>query len=377
MKKIIFTTLIFISFTTLIFSQSSFLYPELISKDSVELFTVHDGQLITIKKDKKKNFFLSVNNKTDTLLVDFPFSYGNVLPMYNNNQKSIYFQSVYSQLQSINSLYKLNLETKTIKKVESLEGNIIFHCIIDDNIILQQDNNVVSLFNMKNMKLDSLFDGGISFRISDEFLTEYKILIGYYEAGDIVDFSIYDYSNKRMIYPIQQLDTVAENRKSHVKCYYKDITQKYYNIGLYWVDSSLNIIQPTLAPANNSYSSNNLANTHDLYYRRSYIDRNPLNNSVWVACKFTLAFDKALYDIYHNILLGKSVIEKFDKWELHKLKNMIFAKHGYQFKSEYLQAFFNLFRFYSNLTKTNNVSHLLTPEDKKNLELIEQVSKNK
>ncbi|MDR2065463.1 MAG: YARHG domain-containing protein [Prevotellaceae bacterium] len=378
MKKIIFTTLIFIGFTALVFSQSNFSYPELISQDSIVLLSVHQGQLITVTKNKNKKFLLSLSNKTDTLKVDFPFYYWTVVPMYHNNENSIYFQSVHSQLQTIKSLYKLNLETKTITKIENLEGNIIFHCIIGNNIILQYNNSIVYAYNMKNMAIDSLFDGGISFRISDEFLIEYKILIGYYEAGDIVDFSVYDYHNKKMIYPVQQLDTIAENTKSRVKYYYKDITHKYYSIGLYWINSTLNIIQPTLLPANNSYSSNNLSKIHDIYYyRRSYIDRNPLNNSVWVICKFTLAFDKALYDIYHNTLLEKIAIENFDEWELDKLKNMIFAKHGYQFQSEYLQAFYNLFDFYNHITKTNDVNALLTPEDKKNLELIKQLSKKK
>ena len=72
----------------------------------------------------------------------------------------------------------------------------------------------------------------------------------------------------------------------------------------------------------------------------------------------------------------KAVVEKFDEWELHKLRNMIFSKHGYQFKSEYLQAFYNLFDFYNHITKTNNVNALLTPADNKNLELIRQAESN-
>jgi hypothetical protein len=55
---------------------------------------------------------------------------------------------------------------------------------------------------------------------------------------------------------------------------------------------------------------------------------------------------------------------------------MVFAKHGYKFKSHYLQAFYNIFVLDVKRDLTD-VSHLLTPEDKKNLELIQKISKIK
>jgi hypothetical protein len=65
-----FLLLIFLTISVIfVTAQMDFSYPELISQDSIELFTVHNGQLVIVKKGKKKNFFLSVNNKTDTLKI--------------------------------------------------------------------------------------------------------------------------------------------------------------------------------------------------------------------------------------------------------------------------------------------------------------------
>jgi hypothetical protein len=52
---------------------------------------------------------------------------------------------------------------------------------------------------------------------------------------------------------------------------------------------------------------------------------------------------------------------------------MVFAKHNYAFKDKFLQAYFNLYSFYSgnhDKNRLTDVSHLLTSVDKKNLELI-------
>jgi hypothetical protein len=89
--------------------------------------------------------------------------------------------------------------------------------------------------------------------------------------------------------------------------------------------------------------------------------------------------EKAMYEIYENVKLTTSDLEQFDAFDLRILRNMIYAKHNYVFKDKFLQAYFNLYGFYGGDKDKNrllDVNHLLTPEDKKNLELIQQVSKN-
>ena len=67
MKRVVLLLMSFMTSITFAMAQTDFPYPELLSKDSVELLTVHNGQLITGKKDKKRNIYLAVNNKVDTL----------------------------------------------------------------------------------------------------------------------------------------------------------------------------------------------------------------------------------------------------------------------------------------------------------------------
>ncbi|MDR3227666.1 MAG: YARHG domain-containing protein, partial [Prevotellaceae bacterium] len=211
-----------------------------------------------------------------------------------------------------------------------------------------------------------------------------------YDEEVVYSFSYYDWKNRKLVANIPVLDTMQfeifinkdgkkyrKNSIQDIDHAYTDITRKYTNLELYWVDSNFNLIQPTLMSYYNSNSSFNIGTNNPYYYRSSVIEGKKNDQGVWVACKFTLPFDKALYDIYHNTLLEKSVVEKFDEWELRMLRNMVFAKHSYQFQSKYLQAFFNLFNFYYGKKHLADVNDLLTPIDKKNLELIQQVNKNK
>jgi len=159
-----------------------------------------------------------------------------------------------------------------------------------------------------------------------------------------------------------------------------DISGEYMIYWTFWLNAAFDIVQPTLERkrSTSNFRGFKLKESDSYYYLSSEIDE-PLqrngNKGVWLACRFTLEFDKCLYKIYNNELLTKNDIMQFDEWELNKLKNMIFAKHDYKFKSLYLQAFYNLFSFYKG--QNENVNNLLTPIDKKNLELIQQISKNK
>ena len=85
--------------------------------------------------------------------------------------------------------------------------------------------------------------------------------------------------------------------------------------------------------------------------------------------------EKTMYEIYENIELKAQDLKRFDAFDLRLLHNMIFAKHNYAFKDTFLQAYFNLYNFYNyNANRLTDVNHLLTPVDRKNLELILQVS---
>ena len=95
-----------------------------------------------------------------------------------------------------------------------------------------------------------------------------------------------------------------------------------------------------------------------------------INNTEW--------FDNLQYQLYQDKVLSGN-LDTLSKNDLDVLRNFIFARHNYTFDSEYYQAYFNSFEFYSNeaarKSRTKDVDRLLTPADKKNLELIRKASR--
>ncbi|MCB9002687.1 MAG: YARHG domain-containing protein, partial [Bacteroidales bacterium] len=86
--------------------------------------------------------------------------------------------------------------------------------------------------------------------------------------------------------------------------------------------------------------------------------------------------DIAMYKAYNDTLLTNDEVAGFGKYELGILRNLIFAKHNYDFSTEFYQAYFNLYAFYNNeemrKTRTKDVNGKLTETDKANLKLIKE-----
>lgn len=110
------------------------------------------------------------------------------------------------------------------------------------------------------------------------------------------------------------------------------------------------------------------------YYLRSIVNN---QKSVLLPYKFIPELDLAMYKAYNNSTLSKEDIKGFGKYELGILRNLIFAKHNYDFSSEFYQAYFNLYAFYNATemrnTRTKDVNEKLTGTDKVNLGLIKSM----
>jgi hypothetical protein len=104
-------------------------------------------------------------------------------------------------------------------------------------------------------------------------------------------------------------------------------------------------------------------------------------NKVLLVYKVSVELEMAFYKIFNEKVIDKAELSKFDQNDLFLLKNMVYAKHNYQFESEYYQAFFNLFDFYNSAKKRRvrikNIEGLLSENDKNNLEAITKKIKNK
>jgi len=348
----------------------------LIFRDSVLLFTVHNNQIITISRDEEKNFLLSVNGHIDTIqVINPPVTYWRNVRAYRSNRNSIYFTNTFRGI----NLYRLDLDNREVSIVSTLGG---YYYWIDGILVRGGDYEKECDYECGAIIFDNLQAGmSDTIRIGDftasRPISGSKILIGFWESGAVSGFGYYDLDRRKFVDNLPVLDTLPlDVFLEDINYIFTDITGNYANLNLMWVDRYFNIIQPTLQSSRRRhYSTFSVGTDNPFYFRFSFIEGRRGNREVWVACRFTLSFDKALYNIYHNVLLERAVVETFDAWELRKLRNMIFAKHGFQFESHYLQAFFNLFAFYRG--QTRNVNHLLTSEDRQNLALIQEISRQR
>jgi len=128
-----------------------------------------------------------------------------------------------------------------------------------------------------------------------------------------------------------------------------------------------------------NYSNGNV----QYYYMESNIDIAPdispktRKIKVIVPYKFNSQLEIQMYRAYNDTLLLEADIEGLGKYELGILRNLLFAKHNYAFKSEFYQAYFNMYEFYNSqkmrTTRKSNVNNELTANDKANIALIRKM----
>ena len=91
---------------------------------------------------------------------------------------------------------------------------------------------------------------------------------------------------------------------------------------------------------------------------------------------FSPSLDILMYQVYHDTMIKKGDLQKFSKYELGILRNLIFAKYNYAFSSEFYQAYFNLYEFYGNekaqKSRLRDVNNKLTEADRANIQLIKE-----
>lgn len=83
---------------------------------------------------------------------------------------------------------------------------------------------------------------------------------------------------------------------------------------------------------------------------------------------------EALFENLSKHRLSGSDLSSYTKSELRILRNSIFAKHGYIFKSEGLKMYFSQFEWYK--PEFNNVNHKLNSVEKENIKILKQAEDN-
>lgn len=85
------------------------------------------------------------------------------------------------------------------------------------------------------------------------------------------------------------------------------------------------------------------------------------NNSGGNSSRFPQASDR---------LLNREDVENLDAWDLKIMRNEIFARYGYIFKSEEMRNYFKYEKWY--VPVYDNVDNMLTDVEKKNIDLIKR-----
>jgi hypothetical protein len=148
----------------------------------------------------------------------------------------------------------------------------------------------------------------------------------------------------------------------------KEIISRIFDITTSYIHTVLNLSETSIIGIR---TQNGLVQNYFLY---SKIDN---NKQVIIPYKFIPELDIAMYKAYNNENLNKEDFKGFNKYEFGILRNLIFAKHNYDFSSEFYQAYFNLYAFYNapdmRNSRTKDVNGKLTVTDRQNLELIKSL----
>ena len=152
-------------------------------------------------------------------------------------------------------------------------------------------------------------------------------------------------------------------------------------------DYALDIVNDILGHRDAKYGVNVLNGKIQCYYLMSRLDdadyvARPIRygTPVIIPYKFNPQLEIQMYRAYNDSVLTETDIVGLGKYELGILRNLLFAKHNYKFKSEFYQAYFNMYGFYQekekSTTRKSNVDSLLTASDKANIALIRRMEAN-
>ncbi|MDR0505605.1 MAG: YARHG domain-containing protein [Dysgonamonadaceae bacterium] len=210
------------------------------------------------------------------------------------------------------------------------------------------------------------------------------------ETGDMtycdettdIQYFVYNEITKKLT--VSKNNDIIKKNTEYQSVNFHDISGKY----VFWSDcimsSTGNIFSMRLSWLYNNINGFVIANGEIMQYIcYSFLDsedNKKRGNDVLIPFIPNPLREKAMYEICENIKLKSEDLKQLDVFDLKILRNAVFAKYNYAFKDKFLQAYFNLYSFYGrnhNKKRIADVNNLLTPIDKKNLELIQQISKSK
>jgi hypothetical protein len=382
-KKISFSILLWLSATTLLSQiKNDTIFYESKNIDNIPKYIINDGIYYKWQWNKRSKDYVLFKD-TLQLPLRITQNFDNKTYFFNNHSQILYSGNSYGY-------YSFDFKKDTITTVtpDKEETNFV---MVDAKLYF---SNYKTLY-IKDLKTGKIIDS-LTIMSKDPYdyilkiikfsnTNEVVLMMGYYDGGEIPETQYYVYneiSKKYSLAPNNDLmQKIIEPNSAIVRFY--DLPMQHIFLDKFIFDSNFNLLSKFKYHGIDIYGfvlSNQIITQLIIKSNVDSENGKKEGNKVLIPFIPNPFKEKAIYEIYENIELKAEDLEQFDAFDLRILRNMIFAKHNYAFKDKFLQAYFNLYGFYSANSKKNrltDVSHLLTPEDKKNLELIEQVSKKK
>lgn len=257
------------------------------------------------------------------------------------------------------------IDTLSHARFEDFELGIPSEVINPDPIIMQKINNKLIIGS-------GIADSGERvaerYSIYDINIDKYKFIKHYHES-EYKTKPIYDY-----LYNKQGYEELS------ISVNYLDLSKKYMYgqityIGSpardkdYFFDDNLDTVTATVKKytylIGKNYTKNEVVSLNFTTITDS-------KKEVIISYKLTLPLERSFYRIYTNQLILEEDQKEFTEYEWSMLRNFIYAKHNYQFESEFYQAYFNVFEFYRTRIgkRKKKVEGKFTKSDKENLKLI-------
>jgi hypothetical protein len=311
-------------------------------------YNSNTNRLYTFYNRSMKSLVWSLNIKNGN--IERIFKKKNKTRVFTLNNKEIYFKRINT---NNDSLFKSLIKSKEEKQIPAV------------NKYLQKNNLSIGTI--------------ISFHSNNNIL----ISTGYLEQGGFLNpnYHIYNLQTKSLKKFKQKNTLNSVFGEYGILVNHYDISKKYVFLDSTIIDSNFNYYSSYLRGSLASdirgfvFSDNELKRIIVL----SEIDEkdrfgNP-GKSVLIQYTPSPHRERIMYRLYHNKIIDKEELERFDAFELRLFRNMIFAKYNYDFNDKYLTAYFNMYGFYRphKDTRTKDMSGKLTEADKKNLELIKKM----
>ena len=378
-KRFFFSILLWIS-TTILYSQiprDTILYK---TTNSMSIYLINDNIYYKCEPKRDREYRLY----KDTILLSINQGIGMKSYYYDKNSNRFYWNND-------KDFWYFDLNNDSLMKVMSLtttEGYII--STINDGKIYYSNYPSLSIRDLSTHNIvDSInICKDFDYRLINELIrfsntNKVWIILADIDDGEIQDEKYCVYDEKIRQYSLSKnndmLNIINKDDHSGIRCY--DLSGQYVFRGEFIYDSNFNLFSKIQIFDVDIYGlviSNREIKQLLLKSKLDLQEGEKERTEVLIPFVPDPYKEKAMYEIYENIELTAQDLQRFDAFDLHLLRNMIFAKHNYAFKDKFLQAYFNLYGFYCNQTnRLTDVNRLLTSADKKNLALIQQVSKQK